>query len=438
MKYLLIIISCLSFTPALFCMEKEPVQVKNGERHALEWTNFPRDIKCEILKTYIIRLLESRGFTQEVQQEITALKQINKEICYIIDNPAFLLSLANAIDKQSFYQVYLMVLANPLIKANVLNNCRNIDEVRREKWETLSKKFPTSQAEQLLCLCAFLRRFHWYFLPTYDCQTNTCQYTKAPDISEDDMIRNLKAEGIRLWQEIYDGFIESAFKSENSELTQELLTYGAHRFKSSSVLFEFRHKIRKKPFVNNGCMLKVLGAYYPEESLIMAVRERELEVVNHLISKKINLDIKDAENNTPLIIAVSNGDLDITKALIAAGASLNYQNYFDSSNSALIIAVQDGNVDIAQELINAKADLNLYNRQYETPLSIALKNRDFELVNLLLQCKAEVTPTAYSLIVNWYREAIQNNNLEMQLFLAKYLSLGEIVNSNLPNKCVIS
>lgn len=64
-----------------------------------------------------------------------------------------------------------------------------------------------------------------------------------------------------------------------------------------------------------------------EQQFFEAVKEDNLEIVKELVkSKKINVNIKDADNITPLHYAVANWYLEIVKELVKKDAYLDIQD----------------------------------------------------------------------------------------------------------------
>ncbi|MDB2414437.1 ankyrin repeat domain-containing protein [Rickettsiales bacterium] len=74
-------------------------------------------------------------------------------------------------------------------------------------------------------------------------------------------------------------------------------------------------------------------------------------------------------NTTALIAACNNGNTEIAKALIKAGADVNLADNY--GNIALIIACQNGYTETVKALIEAKADVNLTDSDGDTALMVA-------------------------------------------------------------------
>lgn len=94
--------------------------------------------------------------------------------------------------------------------------------------------------------------------------------------------------------------------------------------------------------------------------------------------------------------AVKAGNIVIVKQLLAEDASLintrlNERVYMGEmrGETPLHIAVDNGDIDITALLLNAGADVNAIDPFYLTPLHIAAWNGDAEIVKLLLQYGAD-------------------------------------------------
>lgn len=84
-----------------------------------------------------------------------------------------------------------------------------------------------------------------------------------------------------------------------------------------------------------------------------------------------------------LIRAVQKGDCEDVQRLIAAGADLEARN--TENMTSLMIAVQKGYTDIARQLITAGADIKAKGRYGETVLFYAVDNDHCEIVQLLIE-----------------------------------------------------
>jgi len=92
-------------------------------------------------------------------------------------------------------------------------------------------------------------------------------------------------------------------------------------------------------------------------------------------------------NSEDLKRAASGGNLEKVKALLIAGANVNFRGRHNET--ALHDAAQYGHYDIVVELLNAKADVNARGWSNWTPLHYAAK-RHYQIVKLLLAHGADV------------------------------------------------
>jgi ankyrin repeat protein len=84
------------------------------------------------------------------------------------------------------------------------------------------------------------------------------------------------------------------------------------------------------------------------ESLMDAISNGDSKKVNELLSKDADPNKKDDLGNTPLIISVQYGELEITKLLVEAGADPNIQD--DLGITPLAMAIENDNKEIVELL----------------------------------------------------------------------------------------
>ena len=88
--------------------------------------------------------------------------------------------------------------------------------------------------------------------------------------------------------------------------------------------------------------------------LMVAAREGKADVVRALLSgNDVNVNITDAQGNTPLIEAARFGHDDVTRVLIERGADLKAKN--KEGQTALMLAVKNGHDDVVRILKEAGA-----------------------------------------------------------------------------------
>lgn len=118
-----------------------------------------------------------------------------------------------------------------------------------------------------------------------------------------------------------------------------------------------------------------------------------INMMNILVDKGANINMKDGNWSTPLIWASYQGNTEMVKALIQRGALLDLTN--SMGETALSISVSSNHYDIANILINSGANVNEGSEE-NFPLFIAIKNSmdtyDISIVELLLDNGADKYP----------------------------------------------
>jgi len=101
--------------------------------------------------------------------------------------------------------------------------------------------------------------------------------------------------------------------------------------------------------------------------LMAAVVNGRRAMVDLLIQHGANVNaVGSRGGDTPLILAASEGETIIGRALIRAGARVNYQN--NDGDTALIVASAGGEIGMVEELVRAGANVNLRENYGHTAL----------------------------------------------------------------------
>ena len=117
--------------------------------------------------------------------------------------------------------------------------------------------------------------------------------------------------------------------------------------------------------------------------IFVAIEENNLdEVAGLLESNPHYINAKDEFGNTPIHIAVYNGNASIAELLIKKGANINVEN--NREECPIHIAVYNGNASIAELLIEKGANIDLENRHNQSPLHIAVYNGNASITKLLI------------------------------------------------------
>jgi ankyrin repeat protein len=147
--------------------------------------------------------------------------------------------------------------------------------------------------------------------------------------------------------------MSAAFEG-NIDLVNLLFELGAdvntNKKKYDNVLYEMCL------YFENGC--------YPEH----------YEIVNELIKHKVEINLKDEQGHTPLMLNVMNGGLFI-RELIKAGANVNVID--NNGNSILYYSIENNSKEDVIDLINAGVKID------ERAFVHALNNRNQEIIEIL-------------------------------------------------------
>ena len=154
---------------------------------------------------------------------------------------------------------------------------------------------------------------------------------------------------------------------------------------------------------------------YLQEDLEKAVQSNDIIGVETLLRKKANINFKGIDGNTPIMLAIKNGNFPIVKLLIENGSYKEgktvtyekkvwkeYDNYqpFDDVHgyeetytyggyTLLMLAVELSNSEIAKYMIDIGADVNAKDSRGETVLMKAERKQMPEIVSLLKTKGAE-------------------------------------------------
>jgi ankyrin repeat protein len=109
--------------------------------------------------------------------------------------------------------------------------------------------------------------------------------------------------------------------------------------------------------------------------------------------------VSDIQNDKgPLIIAVERNDIKKVRKLVEGGYDVNHRSTRDYQNmTPLYMAVKKKNTEIVEILINNKADVNKSASSFlYPPISAAIENDDYEMTKLLLEHGALVKSEYFS------------------------------------------
>lgn len=126
----------------------------------------------------------------------------------------------------------------------------------------------------------------------------------------------------------------------------------------------------------------------PTEELFTAIREGRADHVRTMLAAQpVLLQSRDARGSTPLVLATYLGNLDVTKALVDAGADLDARDA--AGNSPLMGVAFKGDAAVADYLIAQGARVDTRNFTGGTALTFAAMFNRTAMVDLLLAAGAD-------------------------------------------------
>jgi len=145
--------------------------------------------------------------------------------------------------------------------------------------------------------------------------------------------------------------------------------------------------------------------------ILHAARHGNLDMVKELLEANLGSDINiiDSDGNTPLHYAVHHRNAAFVELLLHHKANLNLKNRFE--NTPLRFAAGQGDVKSVSLLLEAGANLSIEVRysDYTTTLHLAVANKHFEVIRLLLEYGAEVD----SDYVDTAKKALEDDGSEL-------------------------
>jgi len=123
--------------------------------------------------------------------------------------------------------------------------------------------------------------------------------------------------------------------------------------------------------------------------LILACKKNDQKMVRELIEHKADVNKKNKNNGyTPLIIACNEGNEIIVRYLIEHGADINARD--ENGYSPLVFACSNGNEAVIKYLVEKGADVNIKDENGDTPLILSLIFKNKTIVNYLVSHGANV------------------------------------------------
>ncbi|AYV78439.1 MAG: ankyrin repeat protein [Edafosvirus sp.] len=123
---------------------------------------------------------------------------------------------------------------------------------------------------------------------------------------------------------------------------------------------------------NNNCDMKLPKNKPP---MCYAVIKNKQHVIEYFIKCNTNINIMDEHQLSPLILSVLKKHDKITYLLINSGADINYSGP-ENNHNIMGMAIVQNNINLINFLIEHNIDLSTTNKFLDTPLHIALNNKN--------------------------------------------------------------
>ncbi len=123
-------------------------------------------------------------------------------------------------------------------------------------------------------------------------------------------------------------------------------------------------------------------------TLLRAAHAGDAEAVNTLLRQGADVNARDAELWTPLMVAAVRGHAEVVRSLLQGGADVNAGNI--KGWTALMLAVSVGDAEMMRVLLQGGADADIRDREGRTPLISAAAENNVECLKVLLEHGADV------------------------------------------------
>ena len=145
--------------------------------------------------------------------------------------------------------------------------------------------------------------------------------------------------------------------------------------------------------LEKGAEVNVKGGHYGT-ALIAASRQGHIEIVQILLEKGAEINIKGGHYGTALVAASLEGYTEIVQILLEKGAEINIKG--GHYGTALVAASLEGYTEIVQILLEKGAEINIKGGYYGTALEAASFKGHTEVVRILLEKGAKVNTQTQS------------------------------------------
>jgi hypothetical protein len=127
----------------------------------------------------------------------------------------------------------------------------------------------------------------------------------------------------------------------------------------------------------------------PSQPLVSAAFKEDLQAARELLASGVDVNIRDEDtDSTALMQAVGNGNREMVRLLLDAGADVNAKN--GSDQTPLMMTGENTTAEIVWSLISAGAKVNRKDEQGHTPLIMAALGSNPAVIEALVEADAKV------------------------------------------------
>lgn len=121
----------------------------------------------------------------------------------------------------------------------------------------------------------------------------------------------------------------------------------------------------------------------PEDPLVNAAFKNDVDLVRQLVLTSPDVNVSDqATGQTALSYAIENGNREMVRILLGAGADINAKGR--AGQTALMFLNGKADLDLVRDLLRAGADVNVRDQRGETPLLSAATSSSFAVIRELV------------------------------------------------------
>ncbi|KAB0791382.1 hypothetical protein PPYR_03182 [Photinus pyralis] len=191
----------------------------------------------------------------------------------------------------------------------------------------------------------------------------------------------------------YETWVDQVIALEDVEIVRTILAQGIDvnvRLSRNEPLLITALKEKCRAMVDfliaAGASVRLVSYVTGESCLHHAVRAGYEDIVGDLLDEGLDIDRENNQRETPLRVALVDGNCAMAKLLLSRGASVEEGNFRDSY---LHQAVKLGDDSLVLDLIINGCELNALNADGRTPLTLAVLAPNVAMVNLLLEQGAD-------------------------------------------------